>query len=384
MVGGSDANLENASPAQVLVTCGGGLQGLTVFKNIQALESVGSHLSDSNEENVSKYFYDHFFQSTPIRNESRYEEELLSYIEKHRIELIVPATQFDLKFLSDRKTEILQRFKCKVAVPERGFLDICLDKKKSHRFLAERGFPVQSEKDPVNGRNFPLIGKPFNGWGGKGIVVIQNHQGFIKGNYPVGEYFWTTYLEGFKEYSVDFSVNHKGMVSLPLARERMSVSGGMALISKSVELPALFAGLIKTHFGNPALSGIYNLQYVSCSEGLYVTDLNPRIGTSAVLGKRMAYNPIAHLLEWPADEQRVQEPVKVVRYLEEQYLVEGDEGNIAEKLNSMQNYSIVEAARREGRDENKKVIAKEMKKDGFSVSQITRYTGLKEQEIADL
>src|SRR5690554_8197727 len=105
MESGSKANLENANPAHVLVTCGGGLQGLTVFKNVKALEGVRSHLFDSHEENVSKYFYDHFFRSTPVSNESRYEEELFTYIEKHQIELVVPATQFDLRFLSDRKAE---------------------------------------------------------------------------------------------------------------------------------------------------------------------------------------------------------------------------------------------------------------------------------------
>src|SRR5690606_6057521 len=255
-----------------------------------------SHLFDSHEENVSQYFYDHFFRSTPVSNESRYEEELFTYIEKHRIELVVPATQFDLRFLSDRKAEFLERFNCKVAVPEREFLDVFLDKKTSHRFLAKHGFPVQPEKDPISGRDFPLIGKPLNGWGGKGIVVIRNHEEFTEGNHSVEEYLWTTYLEEFKEYSVDYSVNHTGVVSLPVARERLSVHGGMALNSRSVESPELLKELIIAHFDKPELSGIYKLQYVSCKEGMYVTELHPRIGTSAVLGKRMAATPIAHLL----------------------------------------------------------------------------------------
>ena len=126
------------------------------------------------------------------------------------------------------------------------------------------------------------------------------------------------------------------------------------------------------------------MQYVSSKEGMYVTDLNPRIGTSAVLGKRMAANPIAHLLELPAEEQRIQEPVKVVRYLEEKYLVEGDERNIDDSRGSTQYYSLMEAVKQEARAESRKEIANEMKKGGFSISQITRYTGLEEQEIIGL
>ena len=384
MKGVPEENIHCLDQINVLVTCGGGFQGLTVLKNLRALEKVTSHLFDSNEENISMYFFDHFFRSTPIENEKQYHAELAAYIQKHQIDLVVPATQFDLRFLSERKTEFLQHFQCKIAVPERKFLDIFLDKRQSHRFLGERGFPVQPEKDPVSGRDFPLIGKPLNGWGGKGIVVIQNHEEFIKGNYPVEEYLWTTYLEEFKEYSVDFSVNHKGSVSLSVARERVAVSGGIALISKTVEIPNMLKELITAHFAKPELSGIYNLQYVSCPERLYVTDLNPRIGTSAVLGKRIGSNPIAHLLELPAEEQLVQAPVKVVRYLEEKYLVEGDEPNIDKSRGSIRNYSLVEAAKQEGRAEIKKEIAKEMKKDGFAASQITRYTGLDEQEIVGL
>lgn len=370
--------------AQVLVTCGGGLQGLTVFKNLQALEGVVSHLFDSNKENVSRYFYDHCFRSTITSNESRYGEELTTYIESHQIDLIVPATQFDLRFLSDRKAAFLQRFNCKVAVPDRQFLDIFLNKRKIHHFLGERGFPIQQERDPMNGRNFPLIGKPNHGWGGRGVVVIKDPTEYNTGNYAVSEYLWTDYLEEFREYSIDFAVNHKGQVSTPVARERLSVSGGMALISESVALPELFPGLIKTCFANPALSGLYNLQYISCEEGLYIIDLNPRVGTSAVLGHRMGSNPIAHLLEWPDEDQHGLAPVKVVRYLEEKYLAEGGELGIDESLNATQGYRLAAAAKREGKAESKREVAKEMIKDGFSPSQITRYTGLKEEEIVGL
>lgn len=379
----SEAGL-HAKPIQVLVTCGGGLQGLTVLKNIRALGGLRAHLFDSNGENISKYFYDHFFCSTPLSNESKYEEELLTYVEKHRIDLIVPATQFDLRFLSDRKTSLLQRFHCKVAVPDPGWLEMLLNKKKSHRFLAERGFPVQSERDPTIGLDFPLIGKPVHGWGGKGLVVIRDVEDFVNGKYPVEEYLWTTYLEKFKEYSVDFSVNHRGAVSLPVTRERLSVSGGVALISKRVESPASFTELIRAHFGHPAFSGIYNMQFVSCAEGIYVTDLNSRIGTSAVLNQSMVSNPIAHLLDFPAIEHNDPVPVKVVRYLAEKYLLEGDRPNHDRSSASLQIDSTLEAAKREGRAESKKEIAKELKRDGFSVGQIVRYTGLREQEIMNL
>lgn len=370
--------------SNVLVTCGGGLQGLTVLKNLEAIENVKSHLFDSNKENISKYFYDHFFRSTPLINEAQYEEEMIAYIANHQIDFVVPATQFDLRFLSDRKAEVLQRFNCKVAVPDREFLDIFLDKRKAHHFLSERGFPVQKERNPVGGCGFPLIGKPLDGWGGRGVVIIKNGEAYGLGNYSAGEYLWTDYVEEIKEHSIDFAVNRKGLVSTPVARERLSVSGGIALISESVTLPGRFLELIETCFSNPALSGVYNLQYVSCEEGLYVTDLNPRIGTSAVLGKRVGSNPIAHLLERPEDKQRVTTPLKVVRYLEEKYFVEGEGRDMGERVQTIESIRTVEAAKKEGKTESKREIAREMKRDGFPIYLITRYTGINAKEMEGL
>lgn len=376
----SEVNMKYIDQSNVLVTCGGGLQGLTVFKNLKATEKVTTHLFDSNKENVSKYFYDHFFWSTLVQNESQYEEELIAYIENHQIGLIIPATQFDLRFLSDKKTEFLQRFNCKVAVPDRDFLDVFLDKRKTLHFLGKTGFPVQQERDPANGFNFPLIGKPLEGWGGKGIVVAKNKVEYIQGNFSAGEYLWTDCLEEFREYSIDFAVNHRGQVSAPVARERLSVSGGIALISETVKLPELLGELIIANFGNSALAGIYNLQYISCNDGLYVTDLNPRIGASAVLGS----NLIAHLLERPEDNQRVTTPLKVVRYLEEKYFVEGERRDMGEGVQTIESIRTVETAKKEGKAESKREIAREMKRDGFPIYLITRYTGINEKEMAGL
>jgi predicted transposase/invertase (TIGR01784 family) len=48
------------------------------------------------------------------------------------------------------------------------------------------------------------------------------------------------------------------------------------------------------------------------------------------------------------------------------------------------NYSIVETAKEEGREERDVEIAREMKKEGLAVSQIARLTSLSEEHIEKL
>ena len=50
----------------ILVTCGGGFQGLAVAKELNALPSVKIFLADYYEENVTKYFSHKSIKAVPV------------------------------------------------------------------------------------------------------------------------------------------------------------------------------------------------------------------------------------------------------------------------------------------------------------------------------
>lgn len=381
--------LVNLKDTHVLVTCGGGLQGMTLFKSIAALDGVVSHLFDINEENVSRYFYDFFYRSTTLSNIEQYEKELTEYCSRYSVDYIVPATQYGLIFLAQRKKYFSEVLNCKIAVPEEDWANIFIDKREAHAFLMQQGFRVQNEENPLTSDNYPLIGKPVNGWGGKGMVVVQSRSDFSKGNYKPKNYLWTRFIKDFKEYSIDFAVNHLGEVSSPVVRERLSVSGGFALVSQSVSVSEAYIYLIGQAFSYPAFSGLYNLQFITTSEGDFFTDLNPRLGTSAVMGEYFHSNPIAHLLGKGRKSTYPKRPVKVVRYLEEKYFpIEDPEQNVENQKVSGDSYSVLKSATEEGRkigrEEAKMEIARAMKKEGFAISQIIRISGLSQILIEKL
>lgn len=362
---------------------------MTVYKTIAALRTAEAHLFDSNEENVSKYFYDSFFCSTPLSDEEQYENELFAYCRKHQIDLIVPATAYDLFFLSQRKQVFLEDLNCKIAVPDQEHLTVFLDKSKAYFFLSERGFPVQQHENPLSTHAFPLIGKPNRGGGGKGIVVINNRDDLHAGHYNYSDYLWTAHVERFKEYSIDFAVNDRGQVSTPVCRERLSVSLGIALVTESVELAGSFASLIKDTFCNTGMSGFYNLQFISTPECEYFTDLNPRIGTSAVVGDYFHNNLIAHFLGLPQKNDPMTGPLKVIRYLEEKFITTGLQPVINKTGDDLgDNYSIGETsknkAREEGASQKELEIASNMVKAGYSISEIVQIISLTAEDIEKL
>lgn len=358
----------------VLVTCGGGLQGLTLYKWLSQIESLVSHLFDIHEENIGRYFYDHFFQSSPVRSEQQYERELYDYCRGHGIGLIVPATQYDLLFLSRRKKIFEEQLQCHIAVPEEPWVQTLINKKAAKSFLISNGFPVEEERDPSNAGHYPIMGKPMRGWGGKGAVVLKDPADFLAYRNKVDDYLWTAYVEGFKEYSIDFAVNHQGKISSLMSRERKLVAGGFTWISQSARLPNNYKALIEKAFSKASLSGIYNLQYISLSSGDMFTDLNPRIGTSA-LGWG-TYNPICHFLDLHSYNEVMPDEWKVIRYLEEKWIVAG--GAITGDVRFQ---NALRRARAEGKKEGLKEVAERLRLEGLSVDQIRQITGLPEENI---
>ena len=89
----------------VLVTCGGGFQGMTLYKSLKNIKGTSLHLFDINTENVSKYFFDFFVTTPPIKKKRGYIKLLESYVVKHNIRFIFPATSFDLDLLSELKNK---------------------------------------------------------------------------------------------------------------------------------------------------------------------------------------------------------------------------------------------------------------------------------------
>lgn len=284
----------------ILITCGGGLQGETLIKELDELEEVSIHVCDIYEQNIVRYLTPFYTVSPKVSNEKNYEDFLLNYATENKIDYIIPSTVYDLVPLSKLKDKITAH----VAVSNENFLKIALNKRKTYQWLASKEIPTFNILATTEiASHFPVIGKEEENFGGKGIVVINNIEDLEKIPAEKLEHLvWTVYLTNVEEFSVDFCINFNEEISAPVVRKRERVSGGFSVIMKhveeyeNVEIFDLISKLLPLIQAEGGL-GLFNVQILQVGEKLYVSDINPRMGTSAVVGQYVGNNLCAHLLE---------------------------------------------------------------------------------------
>lgn len=300
----------------ILVTCGGGFQGLTLYKSLKDIKGVKTHLFDINEDNISKYFFDYFSVSIPIKNTEAHIQQLVHYIIQHEIKFIFPATSFDLELLASLKDIFRQKYNCVIATPDINYCHIFKSKPKSYVFLKSNGFPTQKIIDIKKSFDFPLLAKPNEGWGGKGVKLIKNREELD--NLEIDNYHFVAYFDNIEEFSIDFSVNHLGVCNTPIIRKRNVVSGGFSVITETTLNFSAYIDRVKNTFSKESLVGVFNLQFIqNCNKEIYFTDLNSRIGTSCVVNNYLGNSILNHF--FTQSKASTIGEVKTIRYLSEKY-----------------------------------------------------------------
>ncbi|PKL37672.1 MAG: hypothetical protein CVV44_15120 [Spirochaetae bacterium HGW-Spirochaetae-1] len=323
-----------------LVVSGGGFSGLAIIKGLIKSEFIRTILIDCYEENTSRYFVDVFYQAPLIKDEDVFIDFLQDICEKESINIIFPSMEYELRLLSLQK-RYFESKNIHVAVSSSALLGTLQDKRLLKQFLMDEGLPFIPEIDIDNVERLPVIGKPLSGFGGKGFIEIHHESDLI--NYSIDklkkDYIFQPLLQNFLEYSIDFAVNSQTIASDPVIRRRNRTSGGFAIISESVfdeDLQNLANHLILKLVSRGAI-GLFNFQILKTDDYVYISDINPRVGTSMVFtygvainlplffcssidGKFLKFGSSVHLND--------RKSMIMVRYLEEMYYFREPAGNI--------------------------------------------------------
>lgn len=303
----------------VLVTCGGGFQGLAILEGLRQIPGVRTVICDWNEENVGRYFSTAFSRSPAIADAEEYVKFLTRLISEENIELVIPASDLDLEMLAASRARF-KDLKTTVAVSDAELLAILLDKRATYRLAKISGISVLDEvaieRGAVLGKD--VIAKPVKGSGGKGHRVFRRGE-IADDLISLGEnekYLVQPYLDGAPEYSVDFCVNERGEVSPLAARERVRNFSGFSILGRSashrtdlLDAAGLFANVLAGHGG----LGGFNLQFIDDGGCLRLIDVNARFGTSSSFSLLMGTNLQAWLLDGAAEPAF--ENVKLIKYV---------------------------------------------------------------------
>jgi len=276
-----------------LVLSGGGFQGLGVVRLLAEADGCRILVADTHPTGVTVPFVDRFLGLPPVGDRPAFDRELAAVCRAEDVRLVLPSTDHELEALAEARLA-LEASGTQAAVCDRPLLARLRDKRQLYEGLAEAGLPVLSPVSPRDG-TLPMVGKPRQGWGGRGVVVVRGPEDLdALTSRERDSRVWQPFLDGAEEISADFAIRRNGEVPAVGLRRRVRVSGGFAVVSDTVEDPE--AEAVVRRFASWAAErggrGLFNVQVLRRAALLVVSDVNPRLGTSAVHWRRSGFNPV--------------------------------------------------------------------------------------------
>jgi FMN phosphatase YigB (HAD superfamily) len=283
-----------------LVVGGGGLQGLPVLRAVRAM-GWKAVVADTITDNINRFEADRYVVAPPVARLSEFSEFLRNLIAREKIDAIFPTTMFDLPALAKLRPD-LETLGVRVFASTAELVSVLEDKLAATEAAFAAKLPTLPTIDPeTHDFSFPLIGKPRRGWGGRDLLYAKDQADYreASANGAAEGYLWQRKIGSFQEWSVDFAIGEGGAVSEITKRLRVRASGGYAVISEVIEDggPDEVAKATAQWLARDGALGLFNVQFLEENGNYWLTDLNPRPGTSSVSALAAGSNLVRFLLE---------------------------------------------------------------------------------------
>lgn len=280
----------------ILVTGCGGDIGQSVGKILVELTSQDKLWGcDISEKNAAQFIYKNFFLIIPCSH-----NDYLSNLEKEiidkKIDLLIPISEPELRFFSDRK--ITQVGKAKLLCASFSALQIGFDKLKTAEFLKESNLPYPKTYDVSkvqSPQEFPVILKSKTGSGSKSIYLVEDQESY----------------EFYKKRNSDFIVQEflskeNGEFTCGLYRGKSGVTraiifkrellGGFSGYGEVIENDDI-SNLLKHIAENIGLIGSINVQLRLTAKGPVVFEINPRFSSTVRFRDLLGFKDILWSIE---------------------------------------------------------------------------------------
>ncbi len=282
-----------------LVVSGGGFQGLALLRCLRALPGVRVLAADCHAENVGRYLAHGFHTAPLLADGPAFAGFLQQLCRNEAVQHVLPSTSLELPALSALVEPLAAQGTC-VWVCAPAVLALARSKRRFYAWAEALGLPVLPVfGDPLQAGPRALIGKPDDGYGGRGIVRSDGPIDLQA--LPAEELtsrVWQPQLQSFDEYSVDCAVDAQGRPSPLWCRRRVRESGGFAVLCEPGAPVAVQAAAQAAVAALAAAGarGVLNLQLLDDGGEVWLSDFNARSGTSLPLSLAAGGNPLAWLL----------------------------------------------------------------------------------------
>ena len=266
----------------VLLTCVG-LRVDNVMAFREALRRRGGGLvvgTDANEIAPAVHFCDRW-ERMPPATEPGYVDRLLELVDEHAIDVVVPASEWDLVPLAEGR-ERIEAAGATVFISDAAPTRTCVDKFLMHEFLVANGLPSPRTFDPTAGLpddlRYPVLVKMREGLGSAHIYRCADRRelDFFLGYTPVASMVQEACAG--EEFSIDLLCDLDGRCLNAIPRTMLGAKGGEQIRGTTIDDAELIEIARAVAEALP-LRGPGTVQCFRVAPGRHeVTDVNPRFG----------------------------------------------------------------------------------------------------------
>ncbi|WP_412775782.1 ATP-grasp domain-containing protein [Thalassospira lucentensis] len=238
------------------------------------------------EDHPGQFVFDQV-DLAPSASDVSYIDWIYDYVKAHSIDLFIPTSEAEISIVS-RSLSRLQVV-TKVLVNDPDLVSICLDKHKTLQHLAERGVPV-----PAHGvvgcdepDEFPLIVKPRNGQGSRGLRKVNSLDDLRSS--PTGFVWQKMLLPDQEEYTCAVYANaHQEMQCIQIKRTLIGGYTGKGVVCKNLDI----LQYVKKISDVLQVNGCVNVQLRMTEAGPLLFEINPRLSSTLVFRDKLGFTDL--------------------------------------------------------------------------------------------
>lgn len=230
-----------------------------------------------------KYIYKNYTSSLPYITDSNFLSEFNSYLEKNKIDVIIPQHDTIALFLAEHKEEI----KAKIVQGDLETNRICRSKILTHELFRLSGFVPERYKS-INEVKYPAFAKPDVGEGGHGAFAANKKEDLA--DIDFNKYLVTECLTG-KEYTVDCFTDRNGDLRYVSPRIRNRIMAGISVGGKTIDSTDEITQIAKEINSKLHFEGLWYFQVKEDAAGkLKLMEISVRCAGSMCLTRAKGIN----------------------------------------------------------------------------------------------
>lgn len=310
--------MKRGSTSTILVPSASAPAGINTIKSLKMVKyPVKIVASDSNPISAG-FFMSDAHEVLPEIDSKLYITRLFEIVEKHKIEILMPSSGYDIYQYSENKEKLLKLGALPV-VSDKKTMERCRDKMQTFKYLSKKFDLPFTTLDYKKTSRFPLMAKPRYGKGSKGIVKIDNEKELKYIQIKKDNLIFQEYLPG-TEYTIDVLSDLECEPIIAVPRIRLETKAGISTMGKIVKDENI-SDTCKSIAKYLKIRGPCCIQMKESEEGiLKIVEVNPRLGGGTFFTTLAGANFPAMILDMVYGKKlkipKISE-ITIVRYFEE-------------------------------------------------------------------